>query len=176
MTWADGLVILTLALAFWGGYRAGLIREAIGLVSIIVAWVIAGALAGTMTPSLQHSFGLPPASAHLAGFWLLFLFAFGLTRLAGWAAERTIARPVLKAASGVGGGLVACAKAVLALWLILFIGLFFPMAPDVRTTLRHSPTVTLIESLNAPAYAMIDASLPSRARPWERWFLERHHL
>lgn len=162
--------------AFWGGYRSGAVREAIGLVSIIVAWIVAGSLAGSMTPAVQKSLGLAPASAHLAGFWLLFLFAYGVTRVLGWAAEHAIARPVLKMASGVGGGIVACAKAILALWLVLFVALFFPMAVDVRTTLRNSPTVKLIESLDSPAYAMMYASLPDRARPWARYFLRRHHL
>ncbi|HXW52260.1 MAG TPA: CvpA family protein [Candidatus Acidoferrales bacterium] len=176
MTWADWLVVLTLGVAFWGGYRSGVVRESIGLASIIVAAVVAGSLAGPLTPFFHDRFGLALASAHLVGFWLLFLVAFALTRLAGWAAERTIAVPVFKVASGIGGGAVACVKAVLALWCVLFVALFFPMAPDVRTTLHASPTVVAIESLNAPAYATIEGSLPGRARPWARWFLKRHHL
>ena len=27
MNWVDALVLLTLAVAFWGGYRAGVVRE-----------------------------------------------------------------------------------------------------------------------------------------------------
>lgn len=176
MTWADWLVLLTLAVAFWGGYRSGLIRESIGLASIIVAAVVAGSLAGAVTPNIQKGFGLPTASAHLLGFWSLFLVAFAVTRLAGWAAERAVAIPVLKVASGFGGGAVACVKAVLALWCILFVALFFPMARDVRTTLRGSPTVRMIEGLDAPAYAIIEGSLPGNARPWARLFLKHHHL
>ncbi len=174
-TWADWLVLLTLALAFWGGYRSGVVREAIGMAAVILAWVIAGALAGSMAGGVEQRTGLAPASAHLVAFWLLFLFVFALTRALGWALERILAVGVLKVVSGIGGGIVACAKAVLILWLVLFIALFFPMAPDVRTTLHRSPTVGLIESLDRPAYALLVASLPHRARPWAKLFLERHH-
>jgi uncharacterized membrane protein required for colicin V production len=176
VTWADGLVVLTLAVAFWGGYRSGVVREAVGMLAIILAWALAGAFAGAMGPTFQAHFGLSPASAHLVSFWLLFLFVFGATRAAGWAVERVTARPVLKVASGIGGGFVACAKAVLALWLILFIALFFPVAPDVRATLSRSPSVVAIEALDKPAYAMLSASLPRRARPLVRLFLDSHHL
>jgi len=176
MTWADALVLLTLAVAFWGGYRSGVVREAIGMVAIIIAWALAGAFAGAMSPALEHSFGLSPASAHLASFWLLFLFVFGATRAAGWTIERLTARPILRVVNGLGGGVVACAKAVLALWLILFIALFFPISSDVRAVLKASPTVESIEALDRPAYAMLSASLPQRTRPFVRLFLDHHHL
>ena len=176
MTWADGLVLLTTAVAFWGGYRSGVVREAIGMVAIIMAWVLAGAFAGMMSPALERGLALSPAASHLVAFWLLFLFVFGATRAVGWAVERFTAAPILRAASGVGSGIVACAKAVLALWLVLFVALFFPIAKDVRATLAASPTVKAIAALDAPAYAMLEASLPVRARPFARAFLDHHHL
>ncbi|HEV2037870.1 MAG TPA: CvpA family protein [Candidatus Eremiobacteraceae bacterium] len=173
---ADWLVALTLAVAFWGGYRSGVVREAIGMLALIIAWSLAGTFAGTMSPALQKNVGLSPASSHLASFWLLFLFVFGATRAAGWVVERMTAQPALRVVSGIGGGIVACAKAILALWLVLFVALFFPIAPDVRATLRKSPTVAAIEALDRPAYAMLIASLPHRARPFVRVFLDHHHL
>jgi uncharacterized membrane protein required for colicin V production len=176
MTWADGLLALTLAVAFWGGYRSGVVREAVGMLAIILAWVLAGAFAGTMGPTFETHFGLSTASAHLVAFWLLFLFVFGAARAFGWVLERMTAQPVLRVASGIGGGFVACAKAVLALWLILFIALFFPIAPDVRATLARSPGVVAIEALDKPAYAMLSEALPRRTRPLVRLFLDRHHL
>jgi uncharacterized membrane protein required for colicin V production len=176
LTWADGLVILTLIVAFWGGYRNGVVREAIGMLAIIIAWIAAGSFAGLMSPTMEKTFGLSQASGHLASFWLLFLFVFAATRAAGWAIEKITAKPVLKFASGIGGGFVSCAKAVLALWLVLFIALFFPIAQDVRATLKLSPTVTAIEALDRPVYAMLEESLPSRARPFARLFLDKHHL
>ncbi len=106
----------------------------------------------------------------------MFLFTFAVTRAAGWAFERVTAKPVLRVVSGIGGGIVACAKAVLVLWLVLFIALFFPIAHDVRTILRNSPTVKIVEALDRPAYAMLTASLLPRTHAFVRMFLDHHHL
>jgi membrane protein required for colicin V production len=176
VTWVDAFVFLTLAVAFWGGYRSGAVRESLVLVSLLVALVIAGALAGAFGSVIHRSFGLATASAHLASFWLLFLLAFVGTRLAGWAADRTIFQPTLKVVSAVGGGVVACAKAIVVLWLILFTALFFPLATDVRATLRVSPTARWIEAINQPVYGLIIEGLPGRARPVAQLILKRHHL
>jgi uncharacterized membrane protein required for colicin V production len=176
MTWVDALVILTLAVAFWGGYRSGAVREAVTIISIVVGWLAAGSVAGAMVPEVHQALGLAPASAHLLGFWLLFLVVFALVRLAGWAAERTLARPLVTFASKIGGGIVACAKAVLVLWFILFVALFFPIAGDVRSSLRASPSARLIASLDTPIYGVLDHALPKRARPFATWYLKHHHL
>jgi membrane protein required for colicin V production len=176
MTWVDFFVFLTLAVAFWGGYRSGAVRESLILVSVLVALVIAGALAGAFGSFIHRSFGLPTASAHLASFWLLFLLAFAGTRLAGWAADRTVREPALKVASALVGGLVACAKAVVVLWLILFTALFFPLAKDVHAILRASPTARWIEAIDQPVYGLIIEGLPARAHPVAQLILKHHHL
>ncbi len=176
MTWADVLVVATLAVAFWGGYRNGAVRELVGVVAILAAWIVAGSLAGGFGVALQERFGLTSGLAHLAAFWSLFLIVFAATRALGWLAERVLRRPVLRTASGIVGGFVASGKAVLLLWLILFIALFFPMSKDVRGFLRTSPTVATIEALDQPAFAMIRESLPSRARPFASLILAHHRL
>ncbi|MDQ6823926.1 MAG: CvpA family protein [Candidatus Eremiobacteraeota bacterium] len=176
MTWADILVGLTLLVAFWGGYRSGVIREMIAILSIIVAWALAGAFASPLAGALQDRFALSPGSGHLAAFWLLFLVIFAGTRALGWLVERFTSLPLLRIASGIGGGVVACAKAILLMWLVLFIALFFPIARDVRATLRRSPSVTTIEALNRPAFAMLNQSLPRNARPFANLILAHHRL
>src|ERR1700730_12675758 len=70
MTWADVLVGLTLLVAFWGGFRSGGIREMIAILSIIVAWALAGAFASLLSGALQDRFALSPGAGHLAAFWL----------------------------------------------------------------------------------------------------------
>ncbi|MBC5805390.1 MAG: CvpA family protein [Candidatus Eremiobacter antarcticus] len=176
LTWADGLVALTLGVAFWGGYRSGLIREIVGIAAVIVSWLAAGLFAGSLAATLQSTYALGTGSSHLLAFWLLFLLIFAAVRAAGWVSERFASLPGLRIASGISGGAVACAKAVLLLWLVIFVALFFPIAPDVRSVLRSSPTVEAIETLNGPAYAMIGEALPHGVRPFGRLILKRHRL
>lgn len=176
MTWADALVIATLLVAFWGGYRAGFISEIIDLAAIAAAWLAAGALAGTVAAGIGAQWRLGPGVAHLIAFWLLFLVVFVAVRALGWLLERFARLPLVSIASGLGGGLAAAAKAVLLLWLILFVALFFPISLDVREVLGRSPTIRTIELLNLPVEAFIDQSLPAFARPVSREILKHHHL
>ena len=178
MTWPDILVLITLAVAFVSGYRNGVIREFIDLGSIILAWIAAGALAATLAVGLAPSWHLAPASAHLIAFWILFLTVFVALRVLGWMLDRFAKLPVLRVASGAGGGIVAMAKGVLILWLVLFIALFFPIAPDVRDALRNSKSVPMIELLDRPAIALLDQSVPFPwyTRPFVNSTLRHHHL
>jgi uncharacterized membrane protein required for colicin V production len=176
MNWVDLFIVLTLAAAFWGGYRNGIVREALLSVCLLIAWLVAGSLSGAASTLLQRSFHLAPASAHLATFWALFLAVFCVVRISGWAADRPLAGSRWSLLSRVGGGLVGCGEAVLALWLILFVGLFFPLAPDVHATLHASPSVRWIESIDQPVYGSIVGALPENLKPVGRFILTRHHL
>lgn len=176
MNWVDALVFLTLAVAFWGGYRSGVVRELIGLAAILIAWLLAGAFAGPFADALGIQLGVSVSVAHLIGFWLLFLVVFAAVRAGGWLLEKVASLPIVKIVSGVGGGLVASAKAVLLLWLLLFVALFFPISADVRAAMRASPSARAIDALDEPAYAMLESALPHTVRVVAASILKHHRL
>jgi len=176
VNWVDALVFLTLAVAFWGGYRAGVVRELIGLAAIVIAWVLAGAFAGPFSDSLGVQLGVSVSVAHLIGFWLLFLVVFAAVRAGGWLLEKFATLPIIKVVSGIGGGIVAAAKSVLLLWFLLFVALFFPISNDVRTAMRASPSARAIDSLDTPAYAMLESALPRNVRVITSSILKHHRL
>jgi membrane protein required for colicin V production len=176
VNWVDALVILTLAAAFWGGYRNGLVRELVGLAAVILAWIAASAFANPTADWIATQWALSPSVARVAAFWAVFLAVFVAIRAAGWLLERITKLPVINVASGIGGGLAACLKASVLLWAILFVALFFPMDNDVRTALKNSPSANYIESFDAPVTAAIDAALPKLARPVWHVVMKRHRL
>lgn len=176
MNWVDALVFLTLAVAFWGGYRSGVVRELIGLVAIVLAWALAGAFAGPFSDSLGQTWHVSVAVAHLIGFWLLFLIVFAGVRAAGWLLERVTSLPIVKVVSGIGGGLAAAAKAVLLLWFLLFVALFLPISGDVRDAMRASPSARAIDALDLPAYAMLESAMPRDVRIVTGSILKHHRL
>jgi membrane protein required for colicin V production len=176
MNWVDALVFLTLAVAFWGGYRAGVVSELIGLAAIVLAWVLAGAFAGPFADALGDQWSVSVPVAHLIGFWLLFLVIFAGVRAAGWLLERAASLPVIKIVSGIGGGLAAAAKAVLLLWVILFIALFFPISTDVRSALRASPSARVLDAMDVPVYAMLEGAMPRPVRVVTASILKHHRI
>ncbi|HXW76389.1 MAG TPA: hypothetical protein VEJ20_03175, partial [Candidatus Eremiobacteraceae bacterium] len=95
---------------------------------------------------------------------------------AGWVLERAAKLPIVKVASGIGGGLVACAKAVLLLWCILFVALFFPISPEIRAALRASPSARTVDALDIPAYAMIEHAMPRPVRVVTDSILKHHRI
>jgi membrane protein required for colicin V production len=167
---------LTLAAAFWGGYRNGLVRELVGLAAVVLAWVAASAFANQAAEWITLQWVLPASVARVAAFWVVFLAVFVGIRALGWLLERVTKLPVISVVSGVGGGLAASLKALVLLWVILFVALFFPVDRDVRTALKESPSATFIESFDAPVTAAIDAALPRLARPVWHVVMRKHHL
>ncbi|HEU5480295.1 MAG TPA: CvpA family protein, partial [Candidatus Tumulicola sp.] len=159
-----------------GGYRAGVVRELIGLAAILIAWLLAGAFAGPFSDSLGIQLGVSVPVAHLIGFWLLFLVVFAAVRAGGWLLEKFASLPIIKIVSGIGGGIVASAKAVLLLWLLLFVALFFPISADVRAAMRASPSARAIDALDTPAYAMLESALPRTVRVVAGSILKHHRL
>jgi membrane protein required for colicin V production len=176
VNWVDALVFLTLAAAFWGGYRNGLVRELIGLAAVVLAWFAAASFANPTAEWIAAQWAFSPSVARVAAFWAVFLAVFVGVRAAGWLLERITKLPVINIASGIGGGLAACVKAAVLLWVILFVALFFPVDNDVRTALKTSPSATFIESFDAPVTAAIDAALPKLARPVWHVVMKKHHL
>jgi len=108
VNWVDALVFLTLAAAFWGGYRNGLVRELIGLAAVVLAWFAAVAFANPMSDWIATVWTLAPSVARVAAFWAVFLVVFVGVRAAGWLLERIAKLPVINIVSGIGGGLAAC--------------------------------------------------------------------
>ncbi|HKW44878.1 MAG TPA: CvpA family protein [Candidatus Eremiobacteraceae bacterium] len=176
MNWVDALVVLTLAAAFWGGYRNGLVRELVGLAAVVLAWFGAAAFANPAAEWIAAQWGLAASVARVAAFWSVFLALFVAVRAAGWLLDRVAKLPVINIASGIGGGLASCVKALVLLWAILFVALFFPMDNDVRSALKTSPSATFIASFDAPVTAAIDAALPRLARPVWHVVMRKHHL
>lgn len=176
MNWVDILVALTLLAAFWGGYRNGLVREVIGLAAVVLAWFAATAFATGTSDWIAAQWNFSPAVARVAAFWSVFLAAFVVVRALGWLLERVTKLPVISIVSGIGGGLVSAVKALVLLWAVLFVALFFPMDAQVREALRESPSAEVIESFDGPVVAAIDAALPKVTRPVWHVVMKKHKL
>jgi membrane protein required for colicin V production len=174
--WVDALIILTLAAAFWGGFRNGLVRELVGLAAVVLAWIAAAAFANPAADWIATQWTLSPSVARVVAFWTVFLIVFVGVRAAGWLLERITKLPVINILSGVGGGLVSCAKSLVLLWAILFVALFFPVDNDVRSALKTSHGAMFIEAFDEPVTAAIDAALPKLARPVWHVVMKKHHL
>jgi len=150
MTWIDGLALLTLAGGFYCGWRAGLVAEFFDAGSLVVGIVVASWLSGGLAAGLPPTWPLSDAARHLMAFWLVFLIVYAIIRVTGWFAVARPDRPGAKWIGGVGGGLIAVAKVLVAFFVVLYLALFLPIDAQVRDTLRKSPIAMRLDAFFPP--------------------------
>ena len=176
MTWIDGLGLLTFGVAFYCGWRAGLIAEFFDAGSLAVGLIVAAWLAGGLAAGLPPDWPLSDPARHLLAFWVLLLAVYALMRVAGWFAVRWRDRPGAKWIGGVGGGLIAVAKVLVAFFVILYLALFLPIDAQIRDTLRKSPLAVRLDALFPPINDAFIAMAPRYDKLVIRPIMKAHRL
>lgn len=127
----DLFIVATLALGVFAGFTQGMIRYALNIVVVIVAFIIAGQLRAPLDQVLSgwNEFA-PPLRAQIL-FLLLFV---GLT-IGGWFIVRAFWKgtrlPVAKQLDELGGAVLGLLFAALSLMMtIVVMDTFFKTAPD----------------------------------------------
>jgi uncharacterized membrane protein required for colicin V production len=176
VTWIDGLALLTLGVGFYCGWRAGLVAEFFDAGSLVVGAVVAGWLASALASGLPPTWPLSDASRHLMAFWLVFLVAYALMRVLGWFAVAYRDLSGAKIVRGVGGGLIAVAKVLVAFFVVLYLALFLPIDQQVRDTLRHSPIAIRLDAYFPPINDAFIAMAPRYYKLIVRPIMNAHRL
>ncbi|HLN47651.1 MAG TPA: CvpA family protein [Magnetospirillaceae bacterium] len=176
MTWIDGMVLLTVAVAFYCGWRAGLVAEFFDFGSLVVAALLAGMWSGGFASGLPPTWPLSESARHLMAFWFLFILIYGLMRALGWFLARYREWPGSFWVGGIGGGVVASVKVLAALFVLLYLALFVPIDPQVRDTLRHSPVASAFDAHYAPINDAVIEMSPRVYRFIVRPYMSHHRL
>jgi uncharacterized membrane protein required for colicin V production len=176
MTWIDGMVLLTVAVAFYCGWRAGLVAEFFDLGSLVVAALLAGMWSGGFASGLPPTWPLSEAARHLMAFWFLFILVYGLVRALGWFVATYRHWRGAFWVSGIGGGLVASVKVLAALFVLLYLALFVPIDPQVRDTLRHSPVAMAFDARYPPINDAVIEMSPRAYRLIVRPYMLHHRI
>ena len=176
MTWIDALAILTLGIAFYCGWRVGLIGEFFDAGSLVGATLLAGLWSGGIAAGLPPTWPLSEAARHLMAFWLLFLFIFAIIRCIGWLIAYRSDWPASTWLNGVGGGLIGAVKALAALFVVLYVALFVPMDAQVRDTLRQSPIAVQLDRFFPPLNDAVVSIAPKYYKLVVRPIMRGHRL
>jgi hypothetical protein len=180
MTWIDGIALLTFGVAFYCGWRAGLIAEFFDLGSLAVGLVVAFWLWSLLAGGLPPTWPLSDAERRLMAFWLVFLFVYAGMRVIGWVVDkrRHVFRdlPAAKWIGGIGGGLIAIAKILVTFFVILYLVLFLPIDRQLRETLRQSPIAIRLDALFPPINDAFINLTPRLVRTVVRPIMNAHRL
>jgi len=178
VTWIDGLALLTFAVAFYCGWRAGLVAEFFDVGSLAIAFALAGMTAGAVAGGLPPTWPLSESARHLMAFWLMFVVFYGLLRALGWLVERSRFRevPAMQWIGRIGGGFIAVGKAAAALFLILYFALFGQIDPQLRGTLHDSPLANAFDRYFPPINDAVVQMSPRIERPIVRLYMAHHRV
>jgi uncharacterized membrane protein required for colicin V production len=174
--WPD-LVIGAIALiAALKGFKRGFISELSGAIALILSFVTPWWYNGAFDSTLERFVHLGPGSAHVVGMFL--------TGIGTYVVVLTIARllntvtklPFLGIGNALAGAAIGLAKAAVGLWIVLYVALLFPLAPDIRADFHKSPAIHVLTINDDRVDGAITATLPWFVRPFAHRYFSRHQV
>ncbi|MGH7709217.1 MAG: CvpA family protein [Vulcanimicrobiaceae bacterium] len=174
--WPDLIIGAVLAFGIFHGWRRGFINELSGAVALFVAVVAAFHYPGTWDATVVNYTQLSPGSAHAVALIAFAAVFYLITYAIGAALSRVAKLPLLNIVNGALGGVVGLAKALLLVWFVLFVALFFPLSPDLRRDLHGSTLAAFITQSNQSIDDGIRKSFPWFAQPFAKDYFKRDHV
>ncbi len=176
MTWPD-LVIGFIALLFaLKGWKRGFVAEIGGFIALAAAIWAAIYYPGTFDAFFRDYVHLGAGSAHVVGMVVFALMVYVALMVISSVLSRIAKLPVIGLGNGLGGSLVGVAKALVGVWIVLYVLLFFPLTRDIRTDLHTSTAVAFVTQENPQIDAFLRGTMPWFVRPLVAPLFARHHV
>jgi len=176
MTWPD-LVIGAICLLFaLKGWKRGFVSELAGAVALGVAIVAAFWYTGSLDDIAQSLTHTGSGSAHVIGMvafsLLVYLACMALSLLLG----RFAKLPIIGTGNAILGSVVGVCKALVGIWVVLYVVLFFPLSRDLRDDLHHSSLVAFVAQPNPGVDSALRGTLPWFVKPLVIPLFDRHRV
>lgn len=176
MPWPDVVIIVILMLGTISGFRRGFIGELSGAVALAAGVVAGFAYGGWFDGAVIGLTHLGPGSAHVIGIFVTGLLAYGIVLFIGFVLETVAKLPLLGIANSLGGAAIGFVKAVLLVWVAVYVALFFPLSRDLRADLHRSALVGFIATPDRSLDEHVRASLPWYLKALSIPLFDRHHV
>lgn len=174
--WPDIAIVILIGLTTFKGFARGFVKELGGLVALIAALIAPWYYNGSADAAIESATKFAAGPAHVVGMALTGIFAYVIVIVIASILNRIAKLPVLGTINAIAGAIVGFVKGAVFLWVVLFLALFFPLTPQIRTTLHQSHLVPLLAQFNGFVDVAIANSVPSFARPYLLPFLSGHHF
>ena len=175
-SWPDVAVVLVIAAATFKGFSRGFVSELGGVVAIAAALIAPWFYNGSADSQIAAYTKLGAGPAHVAGMVLTGIVAYVIVFVAVSILKRLARMPILGTGNAIAGAAVGFAKGALLVWVIVFVALFFPLTPAIRTSMRDSRLVPSFTIFDGAVDTAIETTLPEFARPLVAPLLEHHSL
>ncbi|GAC1389950.1 MAG: hypothetical protein NVSMB31_06420 [Vulcanimicrobiaceae bacterium] len=176
LAWPDLIIGAIALIAALKGYKRGFISELAGAIALFASLVTPFLYNGFGDGALQSYVHLGPGSAHVVGMFLTGLATYAAIMMIAWVLNRFAKLPFLGLSNALAGAGVGLLKATVFLAFALWIALFFPLSPDIRTDFHRSRLVVILTGPDERIDGAINSVLPWFVRPFARPFFERHRV
>lgn len=175
-TWPD-LVIGAICLLFaLKGWKRGFVSELAGAVALGVAIVAAFWYPGTLDDIAQTYTHTGPGSAHVIGMVAFCAIVYLACMALSWLLSRFAKLPIIGTGNAILGAAVGVCKALVGVWVVLYVILFFPLSRDLRDDLHRSPVVAFVAQPNAGVDNVLRGTLPWFVKPFVIPLFDRHRV
>ncbi len=174
--WPDIAIAVILIIAGIKGFMRGFVSELGGAVAVVAGLVAPWYYNGTFDAWLESQVHLGAGSAHVVGMFATGFIAYAIVIAISWGLSRIAKLPVLNIGNSIGGAAIGLLKGAVLLWLVLFVALYFPLSPDIRTDLHKSRLAPYFVTFDANIDKSIESIIPWYARPALWPYFHRHHL
>jgi membrane protein required for colicin V production len=160
VNWIDAVAVLIMILFLVAGARKGFIREATGLVAIILAFILGITGAPIWSEILVEKTGLPNSLATLIAFLLIFILVFILIRALGGLLFRVIRATPLDILDRLGGSLFGLLKGALVISLVLVLLGLFTLPQVVVQEMDGSAAIPPLRAVAPAVYNLLKGVVP----------------
>ena len=176
ITWPDLVIGAILLLFALKGWKRGFVGEIGGFIALAAAIWAGLHYPGVLDQPARDYVHVNPGSAHVVGMITFALIVY-IALLAISAILSGIAKlPVIGIGNALGGAGIGVVKALLGIWVVLYVVLFFPLTPDLRTDLHNSQLVALVTAENPYVDGVVKSSMPWFVRPLVQPIFARHKV
>ena len=174
--WVDILIAVILIIAGVKGFMRGFVGELGGAVATVAALITPWYYNGSFDGWLESQVKLGQGSAHVVGMFLTGFITYIIVLAIAWVVGRIAKLPILNIGNSIGGAAIGLLKGAVLIWFALFVALYFPLSPDIRTDLHDSRLAYNFVGPNEMIDKNIEGLVPWYARPALWPYFKRHHL
>lgn len=176
ITWPDIVLAAFALIAALRGWKRGFVGELGGFVALAAGLWMGYRYDGSYDKTIAAITHLGTGSAHVVGMAASAFLVYFVLLAASLLLGRIAKLPVLGTGNAIAGGALGVVKAALVSWAILYVALFFPLTPDVRSDLRRSQLVAIVTQPNARLDVVLEQQMPDFLRPIIDPLFSRHRV
>ncbi len=174
-TWPDLVIGAILALTTFKGFARGFVKEIGGLLALAAFLIAPHFYNGSADAAIDGYTKLGATGSHLAGMLMTGIAAYLVVLVVAALLDRIAKLPVLGIGNSLAGAALGFAKGAIAIWLALYVALFFPLTPEIRQSLHASRLAPYFTEFDGLLDAAIESAVPEFARPMIDPYFARHH-